>query len=502
MHDFLYVLITGIFVLFRSNNSKRDYFLLMQAIIVIYLFGYLLELTGSNSEEAFAGAKVLYTGVSFAGAFAFFFIADYCGIKIPSFLVKIPMLTLSLFSALIMWTTRFHSLIFRDYYYDKRISIHLIFTPGPLFPLVRFYPVFCLILAIAVLLYRMNNVKSNYRRQLLFVFSCLMVPFLTEGIYIVTILTGINISHFYFTPYSLAVMSLLLYLGVMRFNIFEFISISAETAIEHIVEGYVLVDQNNHYLSSNRAATGIFPELENLTKSEPISSVKNWPAELEGRENSSVEFSIMDKDTRYFKANISHVFNKNKSVLAKIIIFNDITESVNFVKDLENAAYLDSLTGIYNRKHFYELANVELERAVRMNQTVYTAMLDLDSFKKINDTYGHAAGDIVLRESAGIIRQTIRSYDLLGRYGGEEFVLLLTKLDDSEAKKLVDRVRENIEQNITNYEGAELRVTCSIGLTRYAEQDNLEKALKKADTALYAAKKAGSNKVMVYGELF
>jgi diguanylate cyclase (GGDEF)-like protein len=162
-------------------------------------------------------------------------------------------------------------------------------------------------------------------------------------------------------------------------------------------------------------------------------------------------------------------------------------------------AYMDSLTGLYNRKHFYKLANVDIERALRTNRSIYAAMLDLDFFKNINDTHGHAAGDAVLRTTAGVIRQTIRSYDLLGRYGGEEFVLLITDLDGPVTRRLMERIRENMERCVTNYEGAELKVTCSIGLAKFSEGDSLEAAIKKADDALYAAKNSGRNRVMLYG---
>jgi diguanylate cyclase (GGDEF)-like protein len=168
------------------------------------------------------------------------------------------------------------------------------------------------------------------------------------------------------------------------------------------------------------------------------------------------------------------------------------------MKELENAAYIDALTGLYNRKHFTELANVDIERSLRLNQPIYTAMLDLDFFKKINDTHGHAAGDQILKATAGIIRHTIRSYDLVGRYGGEEFVLLITNLDIKEACHMVERIRENMENNVTSYEDISMKVTCSIGLAKFTENDTLETSLKKADEALYAAKNSGRNLVKMY----
>ena len=490
----------GVYALFRNDSKKRNYFLLMQTMIVVCLFGYLLELTGTTVREANTGVKVLYTGFSFIGVFVFLYICDYCGVKVHE-LIRIPMLVLAMTSAVIIITMNHHTLIFRDYRYDNSITQHLMFTPGSLFPLIRFYPVFCMVPAIYILLRMMKVWEHKYRRQLVLFLGCLSIPFLTEGFYTVSILTGINKGYIYFTPISLAVMSFCLYLGIIRFNIFDIISFSAETAIEHIMEGFILVDKDNNYLASNRAAANIFPELSKNIKGQSIFSLNNFPGELPEKESHMVEFSVTKNQVRYYRAKINHVLTGKQSVMAKIILLNDITDSVNLMKELENAAYVDALTGIYNRKHFSELAHVEVERAFRQNQTIYTAMLDLDFFKKVNDTYGHAAGDIVLRDTAHIIRQTIRSYDLLGRYGGEEFVMLITDLEIPEAVKLIERIRENIEQSTFTYEEKELKITCSIGLARYNKDDTLENSIKKSDAALYAAKRAGRNRVMIYDVL-
>jgi len=487
-----------IYVLFWTQTNKKNYFLLMQNMVIIYLIGYLLELLSANAGEVFVSVKILYIGSSFVAAFAFFFVADYCNIKLHTFLIKVPMLLLSLASTLLMWTTKFHHLVYRDSSYQEGVIHHLKYTPGPLYPIIQVYPAFCILLAMVILIYQMKKWEGKYRNHLIILFMCLVIPFITEGIHFLIIVAGINRFQFYLTPYSITIMSLCLFLGAIRFNIFEIISVATETAMDHIREGFILVDNNNNYLSCNPAAAKILPGIMKLHKGEPISSASDWPIELKDVQNSSVDFSISDEKTKFFRASVSPVLSENQSLVARIILFSDITDNINLMKELENAAYIDSLTGLYNRKHFTELANVDIERALRLNQFIYTVMLDLDFFKKVNDTYGHAAGDIVLKITAGIIRQTIRFYDLLGRYGGEEFVLLITALDIQEAHKLMERIRENMEHSIINYEGQEIKITCSIGLAKFEEKDDLESAIKKSDEALYAAKKSGRNQVKIY----
>jgi diguanylate cyclase (GGDEF)-like protein len=289
-----------------------------------------------------------------------------------------------------------------------------------------------------------------------------------------------------------------IHLSLVDYQKIEIISIATVTAMKHIREGFILMDIDNNYLSSNPAMVKMIPGVAKLAKGESLFSAQGWPEELKNNEHTSVEFSVTDENTRYFRASISPVFVENKTLVARIILFTDITDNVNFLKELENAAYIDSLTGLYNRKHFMELAEVDIQRAVRMNQAVYTAMLDVDFFKNVNDTYGHTAGDMVLKTVAETIRQTIRSYDLVGRYGGEEFVFLFAVTDEAEVYQLVERIRKSMEASVTDYEGEEINVTCSIGVAKLLEIDTLKTAIQKADEALYAAKNAGRNRVKIY----
>ena len=487
-----------IFALFHSFNNKKNYFLLMQAMVIVYLLGYLLELTSSNADEAYTGVRLLYVGAYFTAVFAFFFISDYCNIKLHNLFVKIPMIALAAGVVLTMWTTKYHGLIYQEYFFSTEFINSLVYIPGPLYAYVHYYPSACMLLSMIILFNQFRKWSKKYRQHLTILVLCMAIPFVAEGIYFLRILINPDSHPLYLTPFSIAMMSFCLYLGVLRFNIFGIISIATITAMEHIREGFILIDKENNYLSSNPAAAKIFPEITNYQKGKSIYHIPKWPDELKEMESDQAEFPIHNGSTRYYRVSVSPVL-ANNNIVTKIFLFREITDNVNLMKELENAAYIDSLTGIYNRKHFTELAAVDINRALRQNQVIYTAMLDLDLFKNVNDTHGHAAGDVVLKKTAEIIHNTIRSYDLAGRYGGEEFVLLFTDLDIQEAIKLMERIRENMENTITTYEDIEIKITCSIGLAKFTEEDTLESAIKKADESLYAAKNSGRNLVKLYG---
>jgi two-component system cell cycle response regulator len=157
----------------------------------------------------------------------------------------------------------------------------------------------------------------------------------------------------------------------------------------------------------------------------------------------------------------------------------------------------DSLTGVWNRRAIMDLLAEELERARRNHQPLGVMMIDLDHFKSINDRFGHAAGDVVLREVAARLVASVRSYDRVGRYGGEEFLVLLSNASLEEMTRRARRVCEMVAERPILCEGHELSVTASIGGTAMGEDTPIvqSRLLRFADIALYRAKERGRNRV-------
>jgi diguanylate cyclase (GGDEF)-like protein len=170
---------------------------------------------------------------------------------------------------------------------------------------------------------------------------------------------------------------------------------------------------------------------------------------------------------------------------------------------LRQQATHDSLTKVYNRSSIFEVLDRELVRAERENLPVGLALLDIDFFKSVNDTYGHIAGDAVLREAARRIKTTIRSYDSLGRYGGEEFLIILPGCDEACTRSQSDRIRRNLAiepMPIHEYSHSDvsLALTASFGSTTAlpGHRISAETLLRIADESLYEAKRAGRNRVV------
>jgi diguanylate cyclase (GGDEF)-like protein len=167
-------------------------------------------------------------------------------------------------------------------------------------------------------------------------------------------------------------------------------------------------------------------------------------------------------------------------------------------RELQRLTRLDGLTGLYNRTTFVEVSRQELARAKRQASNTTILLLDLDFFKRVNDTWGHPAGDAVLKNVAFIANNTVRATDLIGRLGGEEFIILLPNTSLEAARGLAEKLRANIERHPTPWESRVIHTTISIGLasTTAAENRDFDHLYTGADKALYQAKERGRNQVV------
>ncbi len=161
---------------------------------------------------------------------------------------------------------------------------------------------------------------------------------------------------------------------------------------------------------------------------------------------------------------------------------------------LQKLATKDMLTGAYNRWKFLEDFESEFERARRYNYPISLVMFDIDHFKKVNDTYGHDAGDRVLRKIAKIVKDNIRKVDALVRWGGEEFIIFLPNTDKKGAEVLAEKIRKKIENTVFDEVG---KVTVSFGVAELEKSDTIDDLLKRVDEVLYRAKRLGRNRVEV-----
>jgi diguanylate cyclase (GGDEF)-like protein len=167
---------------------------------------------------------------------------------------------------------------------------------------------------------------------------------------------------------------------------------------------------------------------------------------------------------------------------------------------VKNMATYDTLTGLFNRRYFEERLRVEAQRSFSNNIPLSLIMVDIDLFKRVNDTFGHPEGDIILREIASLLKKSVRENDTVARYGGEEFILILPKAGIEASSVIAERIRRLVESTPFDVGKAQLNVTISLGISSFpahwASSDG--ELIKMADQALYEAKRGGRNRVCVF----
>lgn len=169
-------------------------------------------------------------------------------------------------------------------------------------------------------------------------------------------------------------------------------------------------------------------------------------------------------------------------------------------QSVQELAISDSLTGLFSRRYYLERFKEEIERSQKFGYKFSCLMLDIDNFKDYNDRYGHLVGDAILKEMARTVKENMRQIDLVGRYGGEEFLIILTETDKEKARLAAERLRQSVEQQRIRVYDEDLMVTVSIGISTYPDDGKeIEPLIDNADTALYEAKRTGRNRVCLYG---
>ena len=202
---------------------------------------------------------------------------------------------------------------------------------------------------------------------------------------------------------------------------------------------------------------------------------------------------------------ISPITAPNGEVEKVCLLIYDVTEFASSKRALERAneqlaklSMTDRLTGLLNRGTWENLVDAEYERFRRYGQATSLVMFDIDHFKPVNDTYGHLAGDEVIRHTAEVTRNNIRQSDSAGRYGGEEFGIILPETDAESARVICERIREAIENSTVSTTAGDIRYTVSMGIAQLTETpENYMQWMQKADEALYKAKESGRNKVVI-----
>jgi diguanylate cyclase (GGDEF)-like protein/PAS domain S-box-containing protein len=302
------------------------------------------------------------------------------------------------------------------------------------------------------------------------------------------------------------------------------IRIARSKVMEHLPEMVFVLDEKERIVDANAVAQKwLGKPLEEIVGRDPLDVFKEWPQLLQRfffMEYTREEFEIPGDPPRTLETIMTPIFNSKKELEGRVILAYDVTNRKNLEKELKAAneslqtqlnenerlraqlqeqAIRDPLTGVYNRRYFAEALENETARAVREQSPFSIIILDIDHFKKINDTYGHKCGDLILRSLTDFLQENTRRSDIVCRFGGEEFVILMPDAAVDSARERAELFREEFEAMVHVYEGRQVQSTFSAGIASFPLHADLgETLLNMADLALYQSKANGRNRVTVY----
>lgn len=342
---------------------------------------------------------------------------------------------------------------------------------------------------------------AAFRNQAILFWVGSLVPFVAEFLYNVS-LSPHNID---LIPFALTVSCIIFAFGYFRFQILEIIPLARDVVFDNLKDGVLVLDNNDRIIDFNPSIQSMVTGLCRTLIGRSIYDVlTETPVLLDfTRNNTSGIFELekkVDGRVSTFMGNLSPLRDSNNQTVGKIISLHDNTETKDLLNRLENLAARDSLTNVFNRRNFDQLVLKDMTHQDHKNGKMSLIMMDLDNFKQINDTFGHAAGDMVLKTVIETCQKRLRHADIPGRYGGDEFVFFLPDTGSADARIIAERLLEGIIRNTFTFEGSTFSVTASLGVSSAfgLGKISLKELFRYADQAVYQAKQEGRNTVCVY----
>ena len=479
----------------RRRNQLATLFSLEALVIIVYAVGYAFELGSTDVEEVRFWLKVEYFGLPFIPALWFLLTYKANSGKSPPFFfclatLAIPVLTL-FFSA----TNDYH------HFYYRNVSINA--TPGGFIAQLDkgpWYYVFVvysnLIMAITLIVYVLQWIKSGLgtKSRSFWMMAGSLFVIVLELLYL-----------FGFSPYDIDLTGIGLFgaslfqaVAIFRFDFLKSDALVKDIVFSGISEGILIVDANGRISDFNAAGARIFAWLSPDCIGKKLSDFKDSEAfDLCAGRRSEIKVSRGGK-TNYFSVKMTDLDDEGK-IVGKVYMFKDVTALRRVMKKLYRFANYDMLTKVFNRRRLFDDAEKEISRSIRYGQRISLLMLDLDYFKTVNDMHGHQAGDAVLAEVAQVLKKRVRASDIVGRYGGEEFMIVLVEMDPGRAFRVAEDIRKGVEALGVSVGGALIKTSVSVGVATSHPGDgnlSLEGLLAAADRALYRAKSEGRNRVV------
>ena len=445
--------------------------------------------------------QIQYLGIVITPLSMFFFILGLFGLRnrVPTglavFLFVPSAVTLTL-----AWTNDVHRLLWTRYENVFEGSFPMLaLTHGPAFYLWVAFNYILLATSTAILIQQAWRATGPIRAQAQVILCALIVIWMANGLYI----TGNSpLANADPTPIAFAILSMAMARGLFRHGLLDLTPVAKDEIFVSIMDGVVVVDREGRIIDLNPAAETIFGIQRKAVVGKTVLML-GIAREVLADQHSSADGICREvclDDGRVFDLRTSVLRNRRRRRLGHLQVWHDVSQRKEMEQKLELMAHTDPLTGVYNRRQFMAVARRELLRAGRYDHPLALIVMDVDHFKRFNDSYGHAFGDEVLKALVATCLETLRENDVFGRVGGEEFAVVCVETDIGEAVRVAERLRCCLMALSLGPQQDPVRVTASFGVAARQGRDEQLKALfQRADEALYTAKAHGRNRVETAG---
>ncbi len=465
--------------------------------VSLYSFGSILEIVSESMSQTLIMFKFQYFwAILTAPTFLLIILRQLRRKKLP---VPVYMLTFlpAFITVFVGYILGHFNLVHSAYWIEQGPYYPIfIYEEGPIGSAGLLYLILISLLAEVILLIRILKTRGRIRLQMLLLLIGGIIPTLNAAFISDRIARGMTTQ-----PFALLALGIFIFVALFYTKMLDFVKLSRENAVDSFNDYLMILDQSKNILDINKSGSDSIL-LRDFKVGEPVSQNSELGKTL------SNKISILDdagKTINYdyedlashFEISISKTNLTSSRKSGYSIIFHEITEKKLLLNKLEQQALTDPLTGVNNRANWMVLAENELAKLSGTENSFVIMMLDIDHFKAVNDTYGHSFGDFILKEFCNVLRDTIRSDDILARYGGEEFCIYCSNTDLNIGMTVAERICRNVENHLFEYKGMKKNITVSIGLFESSDGkvSLLDDYLNKADKALYKAKSTGRNKV-------
>lgn len=443
---------------------------------------------------------IQYVGMAFSTPLGLLFIMQYLGFRLTRKKIM-ALLAIPFISLIMVATNDIHHFHYRVFEIDPVLGTPYVYQEIGIWYIIHGMFTFgCMFVSFLLVLIHWKETTKAYRQQLIALMCGQLIPMITAFIY----LLGLTPQGVDPVPMVLWASSFLYLWSINSSRLFRVMPVAKDAIFHSINDGVIVLDESERLIEFNQACSKVFPQLTRSMIGRDIRKAwlevtgQTMPFTLEAAVNTQdIEIVLSNHTYQVRITELQHV-NHGKGLL---LIFTDITELKELQRQLEQQAYYDELTQINNRRAFFQQCNQAYSEAGEASSAFTVILMDIDHFKNVNDTYGHAIGDQLLVHVVKVCQSVLKKGELFARYGGEEFVLALNYYTLSEGQALANLLCNSVEsQPLMTTEGA-IRATISCGVAEGTiGQETLYQLLNNADKALYAAKQAGRNRVHVYLE--